>query len=429
MSAVVQPFEVNAQFPAKLEFLFRPARYKVAYGGRGAAKSWGFARALLIQGSQRPLRVVCARETQKSIADSVHQLLKDQIACLGLKDCYQVQKATILGPNGTQFTFAGLKHNVDNIKSLEGCDIVWVEEAQSVSKGSWEKLIPTIRKAGSEIWVSFNPDLETDDTYQRFVVRPPHDSMVVKINWRDNPWFPKVLQAEMEQLQERDPDAFNHVWEGCCVSILEGAIYANELRKVDQESRITRVPWDATRPVDTFWDLGYGDSTSIWFAQAFPFEYRLIDFLQSNQKPLAWYQKQLQERPYVYGTHHLPHDARAKTLGTGKSIEELMRASGFRTHIVPMLSVSDGINAARTIFPQCWFDGEKCADGLQALRHYRYGEIATTGVPTREPLHDENSHSADAFRYFSVGIRPPKKEAAPPPRRLISASPQYAPFG
>lgn len=409
-----------ANFPEKLEFLFEPHRYKVAYGGRGAAKSWGFARALLIQGARRQLRILCARETQKSIADSVHQLLEDQIAELGLAGYYNVLKSSIVGITGTEFIFAGLKHNVNNIKSVEACDIVWVEEAQAVSKGSWEVLIPTIRKAGSEIWISFNPDLDTDDTYRRFVVNPPPGAKVVKINWRDNPWFPDVLRAEMEHLRETDPDAYNHVWEGCCISMLEGAIYATELRQVDKDSRIGRVPYDATKPVQTFWDLGYGDSTAIWFVQAFPFEYRLIDYLDGSQQPLQHYLRALQARPYVYGTHYLPHDAQAKSLGTGRSIEEQMRAAGLKVQIVPKLSIVDGIAAARSIFGQCWFDGEKCADGIQALRHYRYGEIEKLGVKTREPLHDWASHPADAFRYFAVGIRPPAA-AAPPKRKSIYA--------
>ena len=420
---------MRARFPEKLEFLFHPKRYKIAYGGRGAAKSWGFARGLLIQGAERPLRILCGRETQKSIKESVHQLLEDQVRELDLGGHYNVEKAAIYGRNGSSFAFAGLRHNVDNIKSLEGYDIVWVEEAQSVSKDSWDKLIPTIRKDGSEIWVSFNPDLATDDTYKRFVIRPPRDSVVVRINWRDNPWFPPVLRAEMEELKERDPDSYEHIWEGSCISILEGAIYAHELRKVDQENRITRVPYDASKPVDTFWDLGWGDNTSIWFAQAFAFEYRLIDALQNRQRALPWYLQQLQSRGYVYGTHYLPHDAQAHQLGSGKSIEELMRAAGLQVRIVPKLSVADGINAARTVFGQCYFDAEKCADGIQALRHYRYGEIVTLGVPTREPLHDEHSHYADAFRMFAVKAQPPKKEETPPPRRPSGRSLQYTPFG
>lgn len=401
---------VNAEFPEKLQFLFEPHRYKVGWGGRGAAKSWGFARALLIIGAQRPLRVLCARETQKSIADSVHKLLSDQIAALGLGGYYEILKSTIIGPNGTEFIFAGLRHNINNIKSVEACDVVWVEEAQTVSKQSWQVLIPTVRKDGSEIWATFNPDLETDETYKRFVKSPPPDAAVVKVNYSDNPWFPSVLRKEMEDLKARDYDAYLHVWEGHCKQMLEGAVYANELRAAQAGERITRVPYDAAHPVHTFWDLGFSDNTSIWFAQAIGFEYRLIDYLDDSQKPLTHYLQTLQQRGYVYGTHYLPHDARAKQLGTGRSIEELMRAAGMKVEIVAKLSPADGINAARSIFGQCYFDGDKTADGLQALRHYRYEQVEEKGVLKDEPLHDWSSHGSDAFRYFAVAIQAPKRE-------------------
>jgi phage terminase large subunit len=403
----------DAKFPLKLQFLFEPHRYKVSYGGRGAAKSWGYARALLIQGSRQRLRVLCGRETQKSITDSVHKLLSDQVEELGLSQHYDVQKSSIIGRHtGTEFFFAGLKHNVDNIKSIEAVDVCWVEEAQTVTRGSWEKLIPTIRKEGSEIWVTFNPDLETDDTYQRFVVNPPPNAKVVKVTWRDNPWFPEVLRAEMQHLKRTDIDRFNHIWEGQTVNVLAGAIYANELRAVEAEDRITRVPYDRTRPVDCFWDLGYGDLTAIWFAQAFPFEYRVIDYLEGSGKTIHWYLQQMQARGYTYGTDWLPWDLglHAAKMGSGKSIEQLMRDAGRNVEILPKLSISEGINAARLILPQCWFDRERCADGLQALRNYRYGEVKNLQHPTREPLHDWASHAADAFRYFAVAIKAPERK-------------------
>lgn len=401
---------MKADFPERLAFLFEPARYKVAYGGRGAAKSWNFARALIILGAQRKLRILCARETQKSIADSVHRLLSDQIELLGLQSNYEVLQSSITSTTGTEIFFAGLKHNINNIKSVEACDICWIEEAQSVSRHSWEVLIPTIRKEGSEIWATFNPDLESDDTYQRFVVHPPPDARVVKVSYRDNPWFPSVLRKEAEHLRVTDPTAFHHVWEGHCKSVAEGAIYEKEIRAAEIENRITRVPYDATKPVDTFWDLGFGDATAIWFAQAVGREYHLIDYIDGVRHTIEEYLRRMQERPYLYGTCFLPWDGQAKELGSGRSIEELIRATGRQVRIVSKLSVADGINAARTIFRQCWFDRERCADGLSSLRHYRYGEVARTGVATREPIHDWASHAADAFRYFAVAIQTPERE-------------------
>ena len=228
-----------------MDFLFDPFPYKVAWGGRGATKSWGFARALLIEGARRQLRILCARETQKSIRDSVHQLLVTQMKDLGLESFYRVEKAAIYGSNGTVFLFAGLKHNVDNLKSMEAISICWVEEAQGVSKSSWDKLIPTLfRIPNCELWISFNPDLEADNTYQRFVVDPPPGAMVVKLTWRDNPWFPEDLRQEMEHARRQNIDEYNHIWEGTCINTLANAIYANEMRLVDTEGRIRRVPYD-----------------------------------------------------------------------------------------------------------------------------------------------------------------------------------------
>jgi phage terminase large subunit len=203
-----------AEFPEKLAFLFEPARYKVLYGGRGGAKSWGIARALLIKGAQRPLRVLCVRQIQASIRQSVHGLLKKQITELGLGDRYEVGTTTIQGSNGTEFIFSGLWQHLDSIKSMEGIDVCWVEEAQNVSEDAWAILIPTIRKAGSEIWISFNPDAETDPTYVRFVKHPPPGAKVVEIGWQDNPWFPEELRVEKDWLYSVDPEAADHVWGG-----------------------------------------------------------------------------------------------------------------------------------------------------------------------------------------------------------------------
>lgn len=206
---------LNLRLPGKMEPFTRPARHKVAHGGRGGGKSHTIAKLLLIEGVRRPLRWLCTREIQKSIKDSVHKLLADQVRELGLSRFYDVQATTIRGANGTEFLFAGLQdHTVDSIKSFEGCDGAWVEEAHSVSKRSAEVLIPTIRKDGSEIWWSFNPTDEQDYVYQRFLIQKDPNATVVEINWRDNPWFPGVLELERVRDKSIDEDLYQHVWEG-----------------------------------------------------------------------------------------------------------------------------------------------------------------------------------------------------------------------
>lgn len=200
--------------PDYAEGLFRPMRYKVLYGGRGAGRSWSVARVLLTEGARRPIRVLCARELQRSIKDSVHRLLCDQIDLLGLP--YEITQNEIRHPNGTLFIFEGLRYNATKIKSMEGVDRCWVEEAERVSAASWAFLLPTIRKAGSEIWVTFNPDQEGDPTYRDFVLNPRPDAWVLKVSAEDNPWLPDELKAEREYLYRVDPDAAAHVWGGEC---------------------------------------------------------------------------------------------------------------------------------------------------------------------------------------------------------------------
>jgi hypothetical protein len=206
--------QVKADIPEAFAFLFEPARIKVAKGGRGSAKSWAFARALILRALEKPTRIGCFREIQNSIEESVHHLLKDQIRLLGLNAVFDVQKTSIKCKNGSEFLFRGLLRNVDSIKSFEGLDIVWVEEAHNVSEESWELLTPTIRKADSEIWISFNPKFEDDPTNQRFAVNPPDGAIVRHVNYDQNPWFPEVLRKEMEQDKVRDKAAYEHKWLG-----------------------------------------------------------------------------------------------------------------------------------------------------------------------------------------------------------------------
>lgn len=405
---------MNVEIPESAGFLFEPARFKVLWGGRAGIKSWSCARTLLVLARARRLRIGCARETMKSIEDSVHQLLQDQIAAMGFGDFFLPQKKLIRALNGSAFSYHGLRdRSVHNIKSLEAVDILWIEEAQNVSKKSWNIVIPTIRKPGSEIWASFNPELETDETYQRFVVHPPQGAVVVKTSYRDNPYLSEEIRQDMADLKAKDPAEFEHVYEGVCRPAVQGAVYKEQLIAAEKDKRITRVPYDASKPVHTYWDLGFGDNVAIWFAQGIGFEFRLIDFVTDHLKGVDFYLKELGSRPYVYGTAYLPHDARAKTLAAaGRTVQQLVEAGGYRVRIVPNLSETDQMAATRAIFNRCWFDEEKCAEGVQALKHYRYEFDEQLGTFKRTPLHDWSSHASKAFQYFAVSIREPELEKA-----------------
>ncbi len=230
--------EALADFPHKLDFLFQPKRYKVCKGGRGSGKSWGYARALLIKAMERKCRILCTREVQRSIKDSVHRLLSDQIEALGLGSYFEILQTEIRGKNGSQILFAGLANTTaESIKSFEGCDICWVEEAQTVSDRSWEILIPTIRAKGSEIWVTFNPQETTDPTFQRFVVNQPPDATVQTLNFYDNPWFPEELRKEKDYLYSVDPETADHVWGGGVRKVSDAQILRGRYRVQEFEPK------------------------------------------------------------------------------------------------------------------------------------------------------------------------------------------------
>lgn len=408
---------MQVDLPEKLGFLIERGkwRWKVVHGGRDGAKSWSFSRALLILGRARPLRILCARELMSSMDESVHQLLCDQVKAMGLENFYKVDKKGIAGRNGTLFSYVGLRHNVLKVKSFEGYDIAWVEEAKDVLKSSWLTLENTIRKPGSEIWVSFNPELSSDATYAKLVKHPPPDAQVVRMTFRDNPWRSEALRVGRETLQKEDPDEYEVVWEGMCRASLAGAIYEKELRSARAEGRICRVPYVRTKPVDTFWDLGRRDLTTIWFIQRIGFEWRVIDYYQNCSYALDHYLAVLQNRGYVYGLHWMPHDAASATVGSRKTIERQAKDTlGFdKVKVVKKTNVANGINAVRTIFPNCWFDEAACEDGLQALSHYSFKVNPETKERSKEPDHTW-SDGPDAFRAFAVSVKEGAEGVTPP---------------
>ena len=424
----VETIDVDAEFPEKLRFLFWPSRYKAAYGGRSGSKSWGFARALLIQGFERPLRILCTREVQLSIKDSVHRLLKDQIEILDLGSHYTIYENNIRGINGTEFTFTGLSaHTVHTLKSYEGYDIAWVEEGQAVSKRSWDILKPTIRRDNSEIWVSFNPELETDITYQMFVQNKPDNCVSVEVNWRDNPWFNDVMEKERLHCQKTDPDNYENIWEGKCKPAVEGAIYFKEIQAAEAQGRICNVPYDPMLKVHIVMDLGWEDSLTAALVQRHVSEIRFIEYIEVHHTSLDVLSSQLKTRPYNWGRVWLPAaDGFSGTLKSqGKSVYDIMKALGWdvaEREEVSALSVDDGIRATRMKFPTMYFDKTKChaftspeitypVEGfsptdlnwrlIECLKRYRRPISRTTEAPG-SPLRDKHAHGADTARYVAI---------------------------
>ena len=417
---------MEIEIPKKLRFLFVPARYKVARGGRGSAKSWSFARAILALGVSKKIRVLCAREVQISIRQSVHQLLKDQIEALGMQAYYEVWDQQIKGRNGTLISFTGLStQTVDSIKSFEGIDICWVEEGQTISRRSWDILLPTIRKEDSEIWITYNPELETDETHRRFTVNPPPQCVNVEMNFRDNPWFSDVLEAERLHCKDTNPDDYDWIWEGKCKPAVSGAIYFKQIQEAETNKRIRPVPYDPALKVHVVLDLGWDDSLATCLVQRHMSEIRFIEYLEVSHTKWDEWSAELRRRPYNWGRVWLPHDGFSAGLNSnGKSSYDILRSLDWNVAAkleIKTLSVEEGIRQTRLKFSQMYFDVDKChadvapaSNGyvkhtplsnrlIECLKRYRR-HINIKTETTTSPVHDVFAHGADAVRYVALNV-------------------------
>lgn len=411
--------------------LLKPKRYKGAFGGRGGAKSHFFAELLVERCYADPLRAVGIREIQHSLRDSVRQLLIDKIQSLGLGWFFEPFEGEIRGRNGSLIIFRGMQsYNAETIKSLEGFDIAWVEEAQTMSAKSWELLRPTIRREGSEIWASWNPRFRTDPIDLFFRKNPPDDAVSVLVNWRDNPWFPEVLRREMEHDKVIDPEVAEHVWEGG-YGLQHGAILARLVERAERDGRISDdVLFDPeAAPVEISSDLGYRDTATWWFWQRKIGGYSLLDYMgDSGMDAGDWIdalQARMLERGWPLGKIWLPHDARTKTFQSKHSaVEQFLKAFGNpRVGIVAMSKVPDRVNAARTIIRRCAFHKTRCEDGLDGLRAWQYEWNPETMSFGREPLHDWASHPSDGFSYGCQVMQEMAAPAPVPPPEVIGVAP------
>ena len=395
--------------PSAFKFLRTPSRYKTLYGGRGGAKSHNVARTQLVMGMEKPMRFVNAREIQKSIKDSVHTLYADIIRQHKLDWFYEVQETVIKGRNGTEFKYRGLKHNTTDLQSMEGVDILSIEEAANVSNNSYEIIIPTIRKENSEIWVIFNPKNLTDPTYQRFIVKQDPDNLVKKVSWRDNPFFPSVLEKERLKLFKDDPEAYQHVWEGELDTRKSGAIYAKQIAKAREEGRICKVPYDPAFEVFTAWDLGYGkgNATSIWWLQFVGRELRWLEYYEREGEFIPHFAEVVKSRPYNYMRegHFLPHDGSAGNV-RGAAVPVQLRQLGLSSTVLPRATNEEAIAVERGIlsgmFEYSVFDAEKCEEGIFGLENYHFEWDEDRSRFKNKPHHDWASNPADAARAAAV---------------------------
>jgi len=398
------------------EPLLAPARYKGVYGGRGSGKSHFFGE-LLVETCQaeRGTLAVCIREAQRTLAQSSKRLIESKIASLGLGHQFKLFSDKIETPGDGLIIFRGMQdHTADSIKSLEGFRIAWVDEAQSLSARSLALLRPTIRAEGSELWASWNPRRKSDAVDDFLRTRSPEGAIVINANWRDNPWFPSVLDEERRLDLALYPDRYNHIWEGDYVRAFEGAYFADMLAQAKREGRIGNVSADPLLPLRAFVDIGgagaLADAFTIWIVQWAGSEIRVLDYYEAVGQVLAFHVNWLRSRGYQNAILHLPHDGVTTNNVTGKRYEDHLREAGFTVE-PPVKNQGRGavmmrIEALRRLGPQLWFNEATTEAGRDALDFYheRKDDVRNVGLG---PEHDWSSHAADALGLMAICYEAP----------------------
>jgi phage terminase large subunit len=410
------------QIPTARVFLplLKPARYKGAHGGRGSGKSHFFGEHLVEECIANPgTRAVCIREVQKTLADSSKALIEAKIRDLGVGSLFNVTDKRIDTPGDGQIIFQGMQdHTAESIKSLEGFRIAWVEEAQTLSSRSLSLLRPTIRAEHSEIWAGWNPRRKSDAVDEFLRAKKPDNAIVIQANWRDNPWFPQVLENERQLDQRVYPERYDHIWEGAYATAFEGAYFAAALAQAKREGRIGKVSADPLLPIRAFFDLGgagaSADAMAIWIVQWVGQEIRVLDYIEGVGQVLAYYVAEMRSRGWEKAVCYLPHDGVNANAITGKRYEDHLRDAGFNVE-PPVPNQGRGaatmrIEAVRRIMPKVWFNEATTEAGRDALGYYheRKDDGRNVGLG---PDHDWSSHGADAFGLMAICYREPSNEA------------------
>jgi len=402
--------------PPKLVPVFAgEARYRGAFGGRGSAKTRSFALMTAVKGYQWGMsgqegQILCAREHLNSLDESSMEEVKTAIRSVPwLNNYFEIGEKYIRSKDGKiRYAFAGLRHNLDSIKSKARILLCWVDEAETVTEEAWRKLIPTIREEGSEIWVTWNPESKRSATNARFREDPPEGAKIVQLNWRDNPWFPEVLEHERQADHAKRPWIYEHIWEGDYASAFEGAYFAAQLRQAWDGGRIGKVGRDPLMSIRAFWDIGgtgkLSDATSIWIAQFVGKEIRVLDYYEAVGQELGEHIGWLRSNGYEKAVCVLPHDGGTKDKVYRVSYESSLQDAGFDVIVVPNQGAGAAqkrIEAVRRLFPSIWFDQAKTDAGREALAwyHEKRDEQRSIGLG---PEHDWASHAADAFGLMAI---------------------------
>ena len=412
--------ELELPTAAVFEPLLHPTRYKGAWGGRGSGKSHFFADLMVEAALTQPgFRGVCIREVQKDLNQSAKRLIEDKIAAHGVGSVFDCQKAVTVTPGGGIIVYQGMQdHTADSVKSLEGFDVAWVEEAQTLSARSLTLLRPTIRKPGSELWFSWNSRRKSDPVDK--MLRgddTPTGAVVVRANWSDNPWFPAELEQERLDDLRMKPDQYEHIWEGGYEAITEGAYYAAHLTAAKAQGRIGEISADPLMAYRAFWDIGgtgaKADATTIWVCQFIGEKIKVLAYYEAQGQDLATHINWLRASGYGKAECFLPHDGAAHDKVFDASYEGALRAAGFSVTVVPNQgrgAASQRIEAARRWFPRIWFNQATCQPGIDALGAYHEKKDDARGIGLG-PNHDWSSHGADSFGLMASTYEEPRSLA------------------
>jgi phage terminase large subunit len=415
------------KLPPKLVPVFSgEARYRGAYGGRGSGKTRGFAKMTAVKGYQwgaagHEGQILCAREFMNSLDESSLEEIKAAIRSEPwLNAYYEIGEKFIRSVDGRiKYTFSGLRHNLDSIKSKARILLCWVDEAEPVTEEAWRKLVPTIREENSEIWVTWNPERKNSPTHKRFREAPPDGAKIVELNWRDNPWFPEVLDLERKGDMKARPDHYPHVWEGDFVTVVDGAYFAEGLTQARSEGRVGRVAADPLMTTRAVWDIGgtgaKADACAIWIVQYVGREIRFLNYYEAVGQPLATHVQWLRSNGYDKALCVLPHDGATNDRVHDVSYESALRAAGFEVQVVPNQGKGAAmarVEQARRLFPSMWFNEATTAGGLDAVGWYHEKRDDERGIGLG-PNHDWSSHGADAFGLVAVAYEAPSEAKIP----------------
>jgi phage terminase large subunit len=413
------------KIPAKLVPVFEgEADTRGAYGGRGSAKTRTFAlmtavRAYKWDQEGRQGIILCARQFMNSLSDSSLEEIKAAIReTEWLAPHFDIGETYIRTRSGrVSYSFVGLSRNLNSIKSKFRILLAWIDEAEPVTEEAWVKLIPTLREEDSELWLTWNPERKNSATNQRFHANDNDPRVkIVEMNWRDNPFFPDILnRVRLKDLEQR-PDQYEHIWEGAYITAIEGAYYAKALAQARADGRVGRVAADPLMTLRAVWDIGgtgaKADATAIWIVQFIGKEIRFLDYYEAVGQPLATHINWLRSKGYEAAHCVLPHDGAAHEKVYQTTYEGSLRQAGFQVEVIPNQGAGAAmqrVEAARRLFPQMWFDAENCAGGIDAIGWYHEKRDEERGIGLG-PNHDWSSHGSDAFGLVAVAYREPKAQ-------------------